>query len=476
MRPEGYYNHARPEVLALVPEDARRILDVGCGAGELGAAIKARQGAYVCGIERDGAAGHAADAVLDYVRHADVETGQLPHEIIGEGFDCIVFADILEHLEDPEALLRYAGKHWLADTGTLVVSVPNSRHWSVLEALVNGDYPYTDAGLMDRTHLRLFTRREVQKLLWRAGFEVVGTQAVLMNERPPQGRTVQAGRFSFVARDQREAAEFSHYQYLLTARKRPAVEHGATSIIIPVWNQLAYTQQCLRSLAETTDSARTEIIVVDNGSTDGTGQWLKGEQQRHLTRSGGDGLFQIISNPENLGFAKACNQGLAAALYSNLLLLNNDVILCTGWLDRLLVCLHSAPGVGLAGPVSNNVSGPQQVPVPYNSLAEVEGYGWDWGLAHAGEYAHLDRLVGFCLAIKREVVERIGILDERFGLGTYEDDDYCRRAREAGYANLVARDCFVHHFAGRTFAGNGVDMMKLQAANAEVYAEKWGAG
>jgi len=469
-RPDGYYSHARPEVLALVPEDARRILDVGCGTGELGAALRERQECEVIGLEPCEEAARAAHERITRVWPLSVEAWL---EDPDYEYDCLICADVLEHLRDPEAVLR---ELWgcLDPSGTLVVSVPNARHWSVLEALVNGDYPYTDAGLLDRTHLRLFTRREVQKLLWRAGFEVVSTQAVLMNERPPQGRTVQAGRFSFVAHDQAEAAEFAHYQYLLTARKRPPANPGLASIIIPVWNQLPYTQQCLRSLAETVDPAQTELIIVDNGSTDGTGDWLKGEQQRHVGSTRGDGLFQVISNAENLGFARACNQGLTAALYPNLLLLNNDVLLCAGWLERLLACLHSAPTVGLAGPVSNNVSGPQQVPVPYSSLAEVEGFGWDWGLAHAGERVRLDRLVGFCLAIKREVMEEIGVLDERFGLGTYEDDDYCRRAREAGYGTWVARDCFVHHFGSRTFAGNGLDMMALQATNAKAYAEKWG--
>jgi len=124
--------------------------------------------------------------------------------------------------------------------------------------------------------------------------------------------------------------------------------------------------------------------------------------------------------------------------------------------------------------VSNNVSGPQQVPVTYTTLGEVEGFGWDWGVDHKREYARLDRLVGFCLAIKREVVEKIGVLDEAFGLGTYEDDDYCLRAREAGYVNMVARDCFIHHFGSRTFAGEGLNMGQLQATNAKVFAAKHG--
>ncbi|HOQ98221.1 MAG TPA: glycosyltransferase [Anaerolineae bacterium] len=464
-KPEGYYNHARPEVMALVPDTARRILDVGCGTGALGAALKARQECYVAGIEQNSEAAETARDVLDYVRCADAETGQLPQEIIGGRFDCIVFADILEHLESPGDLLAYAREHWLSDDGVIVVSVPNARHWSVLEGLVNGDFSYTDAGLLDRDHLRMFTRRELQKLLWRAGFAQVSLTAITHSPNAPQGHLVRAGRFCFRARDAQEAAEFHHYQYLAVAKRRDLADHGTTSIIIPVCNQLPYTRQCLGLLEMTCPEA--EIVVVDNGSTDGTREWLDEWQ-------GGSDWRTALHNADNLGFARACNQGLADACGDNLVLLNNDTLPAEGWLDRLLDCLHSAPEVGLAGPVSNNVSGPQKVPVPYNTLGEVAGFSWDWGMAHAGERARLERLVGFCLAIKRKVYEKIGPLDERFGLGTFEDDDYCLRARQAGYTNMVARDCFMHHFGSMTFKGEGLDMAAMQAANQKLFEAKHG--
>jgi len=470
-KPHGYYEHARPEVLALVPATARRVLDVGCGAGALGAALKARQECEVCGVDIDPDAVTQAMRTLNRAECRDIETDTA----WGEGFDCIICADVMEHLRDPEAVLRQL-RDCLTQDGTLVVSVPNARHWSVLEGLVNGDFSYTDAGLLDRDHLRMFTRRELQKLLWRAGFEQVSLTATLQGERPSERSLVQAGRFCFVAHDAQEAAEFHHYQYLAVGKKREARAHGTTSIIIPVCNQLPYTQQCLAGLAATTDPVQVEIIVVDNGSTDGTAAFLNEAQKQHWARSQSQGVFMIITNSENLGFAKACNQGLTDAVGSNLILLNNDVILCEGWLDRLLDCLHSAPEVGLAGPVSNNVSGPQQVPVPYNTVAEVGGFGWDWGMAHAGERVRLDRLVGFCLAIKREVVEKVGVLDERFGLGTYEDDDYCLRVRQAGYTNMVARDCFIHHFASVTFKGEGLDMAAMQKTNQRLFEAKHSMG
>ena len=162
-----YFGHARPEVLALVPATARRVLDIGCGAGRLGEALKARQQAEVVGIELDEAAAAAARQRLDEVIVGDIE--RLDLDFPPGSFDAIVCGDILEHLREPDRLLRRA-RGWLAADGRLVASIPNVRHHSVVRSLLEGNWTYESAGLLDRTHLRFFTRREIEKLLFRAGF------------------------------------------------------------------------------------------------------------------------------------------------------------------------------------------------------------------------------------------------------------------------------------------------------------------
>jgi SAM-dependent methyltransferase len=229
----GTYENARPEVQALVPRDARRVLDLGCPSGALGAALKARQGCAVVGVEVDPLYAPRARERLDEVVEADLETfvpqtldhphrGQTPlrpqtldhpqggltplrpqtldHPQRGQTplrpqtldhpqrgltplrpqtlnhpqrgltpFDCIVAADVLEHLRDPLAVLRRAADA-LAPGGAAVVSLPNVRYWNTFCQLgVRGRWPQQPDGIFDRTHLRWFTGRDAVDLMAEAG-------------------------------------------------------------------------------------------------------------------------------------------------------------------------------------------------------------------------------------------------------------------------------------------------------------------
>jgi 2-polyprenyl-3-methyl-5-hydroxy-6-metoxy-1,4-benzoquinol methylase len=167
--PEGYYEHARPEVAALVPSGARVVVDVGCGAGALGAALKrARPGLRVYGVEPVAEQARRAAERLDGVAVRRAEEGP------PEGFprpDCLVFADVLEHLAEPGQVLA-TWRAWLEPGGAAVVSLPNVGHASVLVPLLGGSWRYVDAGVLDRTHLRFFTRDTAVELVDGAGLRV----------------------------------------------------------------------------------------------------------------------------------------------------------------------------------------------------------------------------------------------------------------------------------------------------------------
>jgi 2-polyprenyl-3-methyl-5-hydroxy-6-metoxy-1,4-benzoquinol methylase len=166
-----YPDYANPELLAKIPLTARTVLDVGCAQGALGAAYLQRNPrARVLGIDTDKTAIQIAAQRLTEVACADVEAIPMPFDA-PDGIDCIIYGDVLEHLTDPWALLaRHAGV--LAPDGTVLVCIPNVEHWSFARALLGGGFDYQDSGLLDRTHLRWFTARNMAKALVDAGLQL----------------------------------------------------------------------------------------------------------------------------------------------------------------------------------------------------------------------------------------------------------------------------------------------------------------
>jgi 2-polyprenyl-3-methyl-5-hydroxy-6-metoxy-1,4-benzoquinol methylase len=167
---DSYYSQPRADVAALVPETAERILDVGCGFGSLGRQLNAAKARVMHGIERNPAAADHLQGVYQRYLIADGEAGL--EQLHAERYDCIVFADVLEHLVDPWAVLRKA-REMLTPGGAIVASIPNIRNIAVLFDLVlRGRWRYQDSGLLDRTHLRFFTRAEIHDLYAAAGLTI----------------------------------------------------------------------------------------------------------------------------------------------------------------------------------------------------------------------------------------------------------------------------------------------------------------
>ena len=226
------------------------------------------------------------------------------------------------------------------------------------------------------------------------------------------------------------------------------------SIIIAVHNGFEYTRACLKSILENTAEGKYEVIVVDNGS--------KPKYRGAAVR-----------NEENLGFPRAVNQGIKASKGGLICLLNNDVIVTPGWVERL--ARHLRRGYDLVGPCTNSVSGPQQVLVDvYNGTEELGRVAEDFYMRNKGQAIPYHRLVGFCLLIKRKVFNGIGLFDEAYSPGNFEDDDFCLRAIEAGFRPGIARDIFVHHFGGVTHRLLGLDYAALVEKNRKIFETKWG--
>ena len=460
----AYYHFRRPELVALVPPEATSVLDVGCGAGRMGEALKRRQRCRVVGVEQCGEAAQEARERLDEVLVGDIEDPQL--NLGALAFDCIVCGDVLEHLRDPQQVLqRLTGL--LSAEGTLIASLPNVRNCQVLRDLAAGFWTYEPAGILDATHLRFFTLGEVLRLFAASGLEVQQVRPVFDEQvgswrAAGQPTSLQLGPAGLALPSVEDAEELFVIQYLLTAQHRRPRPPGLASIIILAWNELPYTRLCVESVLRNT-SPPFELVLVDNGSTDGTPEHLAGLPDA-----------KVIRNETNLGFPKGVNQGIEAASGEYLVLLNNDTIVPPGWLDRLIAAAESAEDVGMVGPLCNYTTGDQLIPVPYYQPSQIDSFGARLAWRHRGQRTPASRLLGFCLLIKRGALEQVGLLDEAFGIGTFEDDDLSMRMRQAGYQLLIARDCFVHHFGSRTFIAQGIDTESLLESNWERFSGKWG--
>lgn len=234
-----------------------------------------------------------------------------------------------------------------------------------------------------------------------------------------------------------------------------------TSIIIPTFNGLRLLRPCIESIRVHTGTPY-EIIVVDNGSQDGTDEYCRTNK------------LTFISLPENRGFPVACNLGLQLASGDELLLLNNDVIVSQDWLDNLKNALYSAPDVGIVGPVTNYASGRQRVETAYTDLAGYHAEALAVNTQGSLGWMESRRLVGLCFLFKRELMEAIGLLDERFSPGHFEDDDYCYRARMRGYRLLIAGNCLVHHEGSASFKEvYSSEIQELVMRNRKIFMDKW---
>lgn len=236
-----------------------------------------------------------------------------------------------------------------------------------------------------------------------------------------------------------------------------------TSIIILTYNELALTKQCLHSVQKHTDNNDIELIIVDNGSTDGTVDYLNNLSGVHT-----------IFNEKNLGFAKGCNQGVEMATGENILFLNNDTIVTENWLQAMIRVLYKSDKIGMVGPVSNYVSGHQRIDVPYQTINEMDAFADEYSKQNQGKTRQVLRLVGFCLLVKRDLLTKIGSFDESFEYGSFEDDDLCLRAIKHGYHLYIALDAFVHHHGHATFTANqDIDINYLYLKNQQRFIDKW---
>ncbi len=229
------------------------------------------------------------------------------------------------------------------------------------------------------------------------------------------------------------------------------------SVIIPCLNNLGFTKKTLEGVLSKTQ-VPFEIIVVDNGSSDGTSEYLEGMKS--------EAGIRVIRNSLNRGAPAAFNQGIRVASSRYIIFLNNDTIVTESWTGKMLEKFLNIPRAGAVVPCFNPSGRNDMDPA---NIAREAAY---LELSRKDEFQYIPGATTCCLLTGKDVIERAGFFDEGYGLGTNDDHDFCLRLRLAGFKIICALDTFIFHYYSRTLGG--FDMVSLDRRNREYFLWKFG--
>lgn len=240
------------------------------------------------------------------------------------------------------------------------------------------------------------------------------------------------------------------------------------TIVLVTYNNLSLTKECLESLERYNQYQNVELIIVDNASTDGSPTFLThwASTREHC---------KVILNNTNKGFSAANNQGLEIATGAYLVILNNDTYVTPGWIRTMVNHLENNHNIGLIGPVTNNIGNEAKINITYTNMNEMLQQSAQYTFQHIGKLIPLKSAAFFSVMMPRSTYLRVGNLDESFGRGFFEDDDYCRRVEQLGLDIVCAEDVFIHHHLSASF--NKLPQHErdnLFQRNKEIYEKKWG--
>ncbi len=242
-----------------------------------------------------------------------------------------------------------------------------------------------------------------------------------------------------------------------------------TSIVVLTYNQLKdCTEPCINSIYKYTDSNDFELIIVDNDSKDGTQEYLKDIETKYTN-------LKIILNSTNKGYSAGNNDGIKASKGDFVILLNNDTLVSDNWLEKMLTPFFIDSNIGMVGPISNSVGNEQRVNIDGLNHKNYNDKIVQYITDNKDVVTKTQRLGFFCVAIKKELIDKIGLLDEKFGIGMFEDDDYCIRATKENYKLVVTDACFIYHKGSVSFKKLTTETYhKIFQKNKDYFLEKHG--
>ncbi|MEP9379033.1 glycosyltransferase [Aquabacter sp. CN5-332] len=222
-------------------------------------------------------------------------------------------------------------------------------------------------------------------------------------------------------------------------------------IIVPVFNQAPFVETLLDSIKFARSATAAEIIVIDDGSSEP-------ETLELLRTRAATGEITLLRNPQNMGFTRTVNRGMALHRDRDVLLLNSDTMVHGDWLDRMTTCAYSAPRIATVNPLTSqfgsHIGCYPGLAMKFDDALEVDGAELAAICAEAnrGQVADVHTTVGFCMYIRRAALDEVGLFDEKhFPIGYGEESDFCYRARKVGWLHRIAGDAYVDHFEGKSF-------------------------
>ena len=430
-KPPEYYAGCNERLARAVPADARRVLEVGCGEGRLGALLKTMlPGREVFGIEREPAAASVAESHLDRVFTLDVE-GDDPSLEAGS-IDVLLYGDVLEHLIDPLAVLQ-RHRRFVRPGGFVLASIPNVQHHSVLSRLLCGDFQYEPAGLLDATHLRFFTWSTIFKLLLDAGFapEIVDETRVPASAGFLQAAEPLLKHLGLHA--VRTRRYLDAYQYIVRGTVLPEPPPGPAEPLT------------FAACVNDETSLRTNLLASP------------------CLRPGTPHEVLLARGCRNI--ADGLNAAVARAKNDWVVCVHQDVYLPEGWDRRLVQQLRDAEAklvrVGVAGVIGAAHAGP----VETHAMSPLVGWVVDRDRLLRGPEtlpASAETLDELVLILPRGTPL---LLDPALGFHFY-GADLCMQARESGLSTVAVEALCFHN-------QRGVELPADFAVSGRAFAKRW---
>jgi GT2 family glycosyltransferase/2-polyprenyl-3-methyl-5-hydroxy-6-metoxy-1,4-benzoquinol methylase len=404
------------------------VLEMGPAHGRMTRYLKEELNCKICIVEKDECAGEQAKnyAEVAWVGDScgDLEKPLWYEESTNFKFDYIIFADVLEHLHDPEKILKMA-RDRLTEDGSILISIPNVGHNSVIIDLLQGKFEYRDVGILDKTHLKFFTHTSLRNMVSGIGLTVhkeINASNVVANTEFANSYDQLPAEISKYLQNRKHGEV---YQFVWELKKA----NVCVSIVTPVYNKWNFTKSYLEDLLKL-DRAKVEIIVVDNASTDETSKAIVEYEKRAPN-------LKVIRNESNIGFGKACNVGYHVSTGEYVVFLNNDIRVKDNFDTWVLDLVANCNDNNLVSPTGGKVDPNNDFQFVYETQDPTK---------------EINYLSGWCVAAKKTVWDKMieensvykGPFSEQY-FCYFEDTHLSFAAREMGL-ELHMKDVPVVHF------------------------------